>query len=180
MASEHLYNITNLGLNIHSDMLCDINRRRSSNRPAQESPDGRQDSGRPLAAFQGAWPLSKELASAPLGAWTGQSKAKMSILSAFGPHVPVMKADTNVLRDFASALTSATRRAIRSPPGDRVDGLLVQGFDYAANVSVRQALLSRCGCRCDRNGTDDCGSGLNSTLFVHPNSQTRPFPGGIT
>lgn len=28
-ASEHLYNITNLGLNIHSDMLCDISRRQS-------------------------------------------------------------------------------------------------------------------------------------------------------
>jgi hypothetical protein len=26
VASEHLYNLTNLGLNIHSDMLCDINR----------------------------------------------------------------------------------------------------------------------------------------------------------
>ena len=24
VASEHLYNITNLGLNIHSDMLCDV------------------------------------------------------------------------------------------------------------------------------------------------------------
>ena len=30
VASEHLYNMTNLGLNIHSDMLCDINRKRSS------------------------------------------------------------------------------------------------------------------------------------------------------
>jgi len=28
VASEHLYNLTNLGLNIHSDMLCDIRRRR--------------------------------------------------------------------------------------------------------------------------------------------------------
>jgi len=28
-ASEHLYNITNLGLNIHSDMLCDITKKRS-------------------------------------------------------------------------------------------------------------------------------------------------------
>jgi alkylhydroperoxidase family enzyme len=28
MASEHFYNITNLGLNIHSDMLCDIARKR--------------------------------------------------------------------------------------------------------------------------------------------------------
>ncbi len=28
-ASEHLYNITNLGLNIHSDMLCDISRHKS-------------------------------------------------------------------------------------------------------------------------------------------------------
>lgn len=26
VASEHLYNITNIGLNIHSDMLCNINR----------------------------------------------------------------------------------------------------------------------------------------------------------
>jgi alkylhydroperoxidase family enzyme len=28
IASEHLYNITNLGLNIHSDMLCDIRKRK--------------------------------------------------------------------------------------------------------------------------------------------------------
>jgi alkylhydroperoxidase family enzyme len=28
VASEHLYNITNIGLNIHSDMLCDMSRRR--------------------------------------------------------------------------------------------------------------------------------------------------------
>jgi alkylhydroperoxidase family enzyme len=28
VASEHLYNITNLGLNIHSDMLCDISKRK--------------------------------------------------------------------------------------------------------------------------------------------------------
>jgi hypothetical protein len=27
VASEHLYNMTNIGLNIHSDMLCDISRR---------------------------------------------------------------------------------------------------------------------------------------------------------
>lgn len=27
VASEHVYNITNLGLNIHSDMLCDISRK---------------------------------------------------------------------------------------------------------------------------------------------------------
>jgi hypothetical protein len=26
VASEHLYNMTNIGLNIHSDMLCEINR----------------------------------------------------------------------------------------------------------------------------------------------------------
>lgn len=30
VASEHIYNITNIGLNIHSDMLCDISRKRSS------------------------------------------------------------------------------------------------------------------------------------------------------
>jgi hypothetical protein len=27
-ASEHLYNLTNIGLNIHSDLLCDIARKR--------------------------------------------------------------------------------------------------------------------------------------------------------
>jgi len=30
VASEHLYNMTNIGLNIHSDMLCDISRGKSS------------------------------------------------------------------------------------------------------------------------------------------------------
>ena len=30
VASEHLYNMTNLGLNIHSDMLCDISKRRKA------------------------------------------------------------------------------------------------------------------------------------------------------
>jgi len=29
VASEHFYNMTNIGLNIHSDMLCDIARRKS-------------------------------------------------------------------------------------------------------------------------------------------------------
>jgi alkylhydroperoxidase family enzyme len=30
VASEHVYNMTNIGLNIHSDMLCDIARRKTS------------------------------------------------------------------------------------------------------------------------------------------------------
>jgi hypothetical protein len=30
VASEHLYNITNIGLNIHSDMLCDIVRKKNA------------------------------------------------------------------------------------------------------------------------------------------------------
>ncbi len=30
VASEHLYNMTNLGLNIHSDMLCDISKKRKA------------------------------------------------------------------------------------------------------------------------------------------------------
>lgn len=29
VASEHVYNITNIGLNIHSDMLCDISKRKN-------------------------------------------------------------------------------------------------------------------------------------------------------
>src|SRR5262245_20291445 len=31
VASEHLYNLTNIGLNIHSDMLCDISRKAQQN-----------------------------------------------------------------------------------------------------------------------------------------------------
>jgi alkylhydroperoxidase family enzyme len=31
VASEHVYNITNIGLNIHSDMLCDISRQKRMN-----------------------------------------------------------------------------------------------------------------------------------------------------
>lgn len=30
VASEHMYNMTNIGLNIHSDMLCDISRRKTA------------------------------------------------------------------------------------------------------------------------------------------------------
>jgi len=30
VASEHVYNMTNLGLNIHSDLLCDISRKRKA------------------------------------------------------------------------------------------------------------------------------------------------------
>ncbi len=30
VGSEHLYNMTNIGLNIHSDMLCDIQQKRSA------------------------------------------------------------------------------------------------------------------------------------------------------
>jgi len=30
VASEHVYNLTNIGLNIHSDMLCDLNRKQRS------------------------------------------------------------------------------------------------------------------------------------------------------
>jgi len=30
VASEHVYNMTNIGLNIHSDMLCDISKKKAS------------------------------------------------------------------------------------------------------------------------------------------------------
>jgi alkylhydroperoxidase family enzyme len=35
VASEHLYNMTNIGLNIHSDMLCDISRRKAPMRSSE-------------------------------------------------------------------------------------------------------------------------------------------------
>jgi hypothetical protein len=37
VASEHFYNITNIGLNIHSDMLCDIAKSRKGIEVARES-----------------------------------------------------------------------------------------------------------------------------------------------
>lgn len=36
VASEHVYNMTNIGLNIHSDMLCDITRKKQSESQRQE------------------------------------------------------------------------------------------------------------------------------------------------
>src|SRR5262249_45181992 len=36
VASEHLYNMTNIGLNIHSDMLCDITRNTKQSRGTSE------------------------------------------------------------------------------------------------------------------------------------------------
>ena len=33
VASEHLYNMTNIGLNIHSDLLCDISRKKNQTAP---------------------------------------------------------------------------------------------------------------------------------------------------
>src|SRR5262249_1708736 len=33
VASEHFYNMNNIGLNIHSDMLCDISKRQGSRQP---------------------------------------------------------------------------------------------------------------------------------------------------
>jgi alkylhydroperoxidase family enzyme len=35
VASEHFYNITNIGLNIHSDMLCDIRKQKKSSHKAE-------------------------------------------------------------------------------------------------------------------------------------------------
>jgi putative NADH-flavin reductase len=63
-----------------------------------------------LAAFQGriAFEQGDLLSTSEL---EQAIQGKDAILSAFGPRVPVMKADANLLRDFASALTSAMRRA---------------------------------------------------------------------
>ena len=63
-----------------------------------------------LAAFQGhiAFEQGDLLSTLEL---ERAMQGKDAILSAFGPRVPVMKADENLLRDFASALTSAMRRA---------------------------------------------------------------------
>ena len=62
-----------------------------------------------LAAFQGriAFEQGDLLSTSEL---ERAIQGNDAILSAFGPRVPVMKEDANLLRDFASALTSALRR----------------------------------------------------------------------
>jgi putative NADH-flavin reductase len=62
-----------------------------------------------LAAFQGriAFKQGNLLSTSEL---ERAIQGNDAILSAFGPRVPVMKTDANLLRDFASALTSAMRR----------------------------------------------------------------------
>ena len=63
-----------------------------------------------LAAFQGriAFEQGDLLSTSEL---ERAIQGNDAILSAFGPRVPVMKADANLLRAFASALTSAMRQA---------------------------------------------------------------------
>lgn len=42
VASEHVYNMTNIGLNIHSDMLCDLSKARSAGKPRKDSTQSSQ------------------------------------------------------------------------------------------------------------------------------------------
>jgi len=62
-----------------------------------------------LAAFQGRIALEQGDLLSPLDLERA-IQGNDAILSAFGPRLPVMKADAHLLRDFASALTSAMRR----------------------------------------------------------------------
>jgi alkylhydroperoxidase family enzyme len=45
VASEHVYNITNIGLNIHSDMLCDISRMKRAQQTRRGGVPGQQAEG---------------------------------------------------------------------------------------------------------------------------------------
>jgi hypothetical protein len=40
VASEHFYNLTNIGLNIHSDMLCEVGKERKKARIAKRPQPG--------------------------------------------------------------------------------------------------------------------------------------------
>jgi putative NADH-flavin reductase len=60
-----------------------------------------------------------------------------AILSGFGPRLPLVKADANLLRDFASALTSAMRRASVYRLVIVSTAFLFRGLDPAANLSGR-------------------------------------------
>jgi len=102
-----------------------------------------------------------------------------AVLSAFGPRVPVVKADATLLRDFASALTSAMRRvSVRRlvivstaflfrdsilPPAYLVGRLFFPGV--VADASQWRGRLRRVA--------------WTGQLFAHPNSRTSLFPGGI-
>ena len=100
-----------------------------------------------------------------------------AILSAFGPRVPVIKADANLLRDFASALTSAMgRTSVRRlvivstaflfrdsivPPTHLVGRLFFPGV--VADATAMERTIAE--------------SGLDWTIVRPPQLTDKPFSG---
>ena len=100
-----------------------------------------------------------------------------AVLSAFGPRVPVVKADATLLRDFASALTSAMRRVSVSrlvivstaflfrdsilPPAYLVGRLFFPGV--VADASAMEGTIAE--------------SGLDWTIVRPPQLTDKPFSG---
>jgi putative NADH-flavin reductase len=100
-----------------------------------------------------------------------------AILSAFGPRVPVAKADANLLREFAAALTSAMRRtSVRRvvivstaflfrdsilPPAYLVGRLFFPGV--VADASAMERTIAE--------------SGLDWTIVRPPQLTDKPFSG---
>jgi putative NADH-flavin reductase len=65
-----------------------------------------------------------------------------AVISAFGPRVPVSKADSHLLHQFATALTTAMEQtAVRRVVVESV-AFFVQGLYYPASVPAWQAVVS--------------------------------------
>jgi putative NADH-flavin reductase len=127
-----------------------------------------------LAAFQGriAFEQGDLLSTSEL---ERAIQGNDAILSAFGPRVPVMKADANVLRDFASVLTLAMRRV-------SVPRLVIvsTAFLFKDSIMPPTYLVGRLffsGVVVDASAMERtiAGSGLDWTIVRPPQLTDKPF-----
>jgi putative NADH-flavin reductase len=100
-----------------------------------------------------------------------------AVLSAFGPRVPVGKADANLLRDFASALTSAMRRA-----SVRRLVIVSTAFLFKDSILPPAHLVGRLffpGVVVDASAMEQtiAESGLDWTIVRPPQLTDKPFSG---
>jgi putative NADH-flavin reductase len=100
-----------------------------------------------------------------------------AILSGFGPRVPIAKADANLLRDFAAALTTAVQRA-----GVRRVVVVSTAFLFKDSIVPPTYLFGRLffpGVVVDADGMERTlmQSGLDWTIVRPPQLTDKPFTG---
>jgi putative NADH-flavin reductase len=129
-----------------------------------------------LAAFQGriAFVQGDLLSTSEL---ESAIEGNDAVLSAFGPRVPIMKGDANLLRDFASALTSAMRRA-----SVRRLVIVSTAFLFRDSIMPPTYLVGRLffpGVVVDASAMEQTieASGLDWTIVRPPQLTDKPFSG---